>query len=390
MSKTLATILADTRALVATKQASFKKQALTGTNPDSMPGSEHDSKTPDEAKKPNPETRDGTMVPSSGLTTEGAGDDSAVTRGHALEADEAAKEPKKKPAVTADANAKEASDGTARLANEIVSLIGDYQKAASAPVVATPETKVAAAAVVAPKAPAVEKKGGLDMVLTSDVMAKVAAIVLSTDEGVKVVEDILLKQAGAEAANKVFDFLAQQSELAEKQAEFDRGAADAQALIDRQIYEAGVKAGSADRGNADMYFKLGQAAADASLEGAGTVPGGAEAAGDMAAPADAGADAGAEAGGEDLSIEDIAQALQSLVEDGTLQPEEAEQVIQALVGGEGAEGAEAAGPEAGAPEQAVEAGPEAAPAGGEPSPEAAAGKIASAADLLTAIRALKR
>lgn len=372
MTKSLATILADSRGFVA-KQASFKKQALTGENPDSMPGSEHDSKTPEEAAKPNKETRDGTMVPASGTSTEGAGDDSTVTRGHALEATESAEAPKKKPAVSADANAKEASDGTARLANELVGLIGAYQKQAEAP------------AAKAPVAALVVKKssGPLDMVLTTDVMAKVAAIALSTDEGVKAIEDILLKQAGAEAANKVFEFLAQQSDMAQKQAEYDQGVADAAALIDLQIYEAGVKAGSAGNADADadMFFKLGQAAADASLEGAGSVPGGEEAAGAMGAPAEGVEGAPAEGGGEELSIEDIAQALQSLVEDGTLQPEEAEEVIQALMG-EGGEGGAEAGAEGAPAEGAAEAA-------AEPMPEAG-GKIASAADLLTAIQALKR
>lgn len=383
MSKTLATILADTRALVSTKQASFKKQALVGTDPAGMPGSEHDSKTPEEATKPNKETRDETMVPNSGLKVEGAGDDSTITRGHALEADEAAEVPKKKPAVSADANAKEASDGTARLANEILGMIGDYQKTAAAP--AVPVVKEAAAPAVAkveaPKveAPKVEKKssGGLDMALTSDVMAKVAAIVLSSDEGVRVVEDILLKQAGAEAANKVFDFLAAQSELAEKQAAFEKGAADAQAEIERQIYAAGVAAGQ-------KMSKLGQAAADASMEG--QVPGAEQAAGAMAPEAGA-AGAGAAGAGaeEELSIEDIAQALQSLVEDGTLQQEEAEQVLQQLMGGEG----EGAG--TGAPEQAPEAAPAPAPeAGAAPTAAPEEGKMASAASLLEMIRSLKK
>jgi len=386
MSKTLATILDDTRRLVATKQASFKKQAVVGQNPDSMPGSEHDSKTPDEAKKPNKETRDGTMVPTSGLSTEGAGDDSEKTRGQALEADQSALEPKKKPAVTADANAKEASDGTAGLANEILSLIGDFQKSAAAPVV--PEVKVAAA-------PKVEKKseGNLNMALTSDVMAKVAAIVLSTEEGVRVVEDILMKQAGVDAANQVFDFLASQSDLAEKQAAYEQGAADAQALIDQQIYEAGMQAGAKKAASTELFRKLGQAAADASLEGAGTVPGAEEAAGAMGGAAPGAEGAGAE-GGEELSIEDIAQALEALVSDGTLKPEEAEEVMQALAGGGdegGAGGAEGAPAPEGAEGMPAEGAP--APAGDAGLPPEVAGKMASATPagtLLAAIRALKR
>ena len=120
-------ILEDIRKFTATKTASFNKAAIAGQDPASMPGSEHDSKTPEEALKPNKETRDGTMVPTSGLSTEGAGDDSPKTRGQALEADQAAETPAKKPLVTDDANAK-----TAEICNEILGLIRDAQTAPEA------------------------------------------------------------------------------------------------------------------------------------------------------------------------------------------------------------------------------------------------------------------
>ena len=387
MAKTLAMILADTKSLVkdASVKASFTKAAIAGTNPSSMPGSEHDKPTPAEAKEPNKEVKDETMVPNSGLSAAGAKDDSPVTRGQALDATESAQEPKKKPAVTADANAKEASDGTASLANEILAMIAGAQKEAAAPVAAAPVVPV-----VAPK---VEKKSaGLNMELTSDVLAKTAAMLLSTDEGVKAVDAMLRKQAGAEAAQVVFDFLGEQAALAEKQAAFEQGAADAQAEIDRQIYEAGVKAGSAQRG---LFHKLGQAAADASLEGAGTVPGGAEAAGSMgdAAMAPEGADGaggepGAEGGQEDVTLEDIAEALQALVADGTLQPDEAEQVLQKLLGEEGGgePGAEGgAGAEgAGAPPPVSEA------PGAAPADDTKVASASKATAILAAIKALKQ
>ena len=394
MAKTLAMILADTKSLVkdASVKASFTKAAIAGTNPSSMPGSEHDKPTPAEAKEPNKEVKDETMVPNSGLSAAGAKDDSPVTRGQALDATESAQEPKKKPAITADANAKEASDGTASLANEILAMIAGAQKEAAAPVVKV-AAPVASAPVVPGVAPKVEKKSaGLNMELTSDVLAKTAAMLLSTDEGVKAVDAMLRKQAGAEAAQVVFDFLGEQAALAEKQAAFEQGAADAQAEIDRQIYEAGVKAGSAQRG---LFHKLGQAAADASLEGAGTVPGGAEAAGSMgdAAMAPEGADGaggepGAEGGQEDVTLEDIAEALQALVADGTLQPDEAEQVLQKLLGEEGGgePGAEGgAGAEgAGAPPPVSEA------PGAAPADDTKVASASKATAILAAIKALKQ
>ena len=365
MSKTLKQIVEDTRTLCAAKQASFSKQALTGQDPASMPGSEHDSKTPDEAKKPNKETRDESMVPNSGLSAAGAGDDSSITRGHALEADEAAETPKKKPAVSADANAKEASDGTARMANEILSMISGYQKQAEAP---APKKQAAAPVVKAPEVKLEKKSAGPDMALTGDVMAKIAAIMLSTDDGVKAVEDVLLKQAGAEAANKVFEFLSGQVEMAQKQAAFEAGEQAAQAEIERQIFEAGMKAG--------------QAAAEANL-GEGEVPGAAEAAGAMA-PEGAGAGEGE---GQDIMIEDIAQALQAMVQSGEIEPQVAEEVLQQLVGG--GEGGGAEGPQGG--EQPAESQPLPPEAPGEePKAPATDGKMASAQDLLVAIRSLKK
>jgi hypothetical protein len=389
-------ILADTRAFVTTKQASFGKQAIAGQDPSTMPGSEHDSKTPTEAQKPNPETRDGTMVPNSGLSTEGAKDDSPKTRGHALEADQAAETPEKKPAITSDANAKTA-EGPAALANDILGLIRGAQKVASTPApvqVKTPEVKVAEApkAPVQVKTPVAEKKAGeLDMVLTTDVMAKIAALVLSTEEGAAVVESVLSKQAGAEAAQETLAFLAEQSALAEKVASFEAGQADAQALIEQRIFEAGRAAGLSQKQAEAFYQKLGQVAADASMPpeaaGAEQVPGADAAAAGMADPG-AGAEAGGEAGGEQgpVTMEDIVGALEALVQEGAIEPEVAQEVMQQIAGAGGEAGGEAApGGEAGG--EAAPAGAEAAPggeAGAEPVPEKAASV------LLKAIQALKK
>ena len=360
MSKTLAEILNDTRTMIATKQASFGKKAeITGQCPSSMPGAEHDSKTPDEAKKPHKEVRDGSMAPAEGYTASGAGDDSKITHTGDLTATEAATEAKKKPAVTADADAKEA-EGPAKMANELVGLIRDYQKQAEAPKV---EVKVEPKAepVVDKKAePKVEvkkeepkaqaKEAGLNMELTSDVMAKIAAIVLSTEEGAQVVESILQKQAGAEAADVVLNYLAQQAAIAEKQAMAEQGARDAQELIDRAIFMEGVKAASA-------WFKGAQAAP---AEMPTDVPGAAPAAGAMAAPAEGAAPGGAD---EEVTVEDVVAALESLVADGTIKPEEAQAVMAQLMGA-GGEGAAPAPGEGAAPE-APKAEPKAEPSGDE-------------------------
>jgi len=70
------------------------------------------------------------------------------------------------------------------------------------------------------------------------------------------------------------------------------------------------------------------------------------------APAEKGAQAAGAAGAdEEVTPEEVVEVLQELVQDGTLQPEEAEQVLEQIVNGvaEGAEGsAGAIAPEAGA------------------------------------------
>ena len=388
---TLGMILSDARKLVASKQASTKQaieapKNIAGTSPESMPGSEHDSKVPDEAKQPQKYVKDETMVPNSGLSNAGAGKPELTMAG-ALDADQAAEVPKKKPLDTDDANAKEASDATAGLANDILSLIRTAQKQAAAPApVATPapapEKQAAAPApkAAAPKAPAAapEKKAGeLNMELTTDVMAKVAALILSTEEGAEFAEKVLAKQAGAEMATETLAFLAQQSELAEKQAAFEAGQRDAQAMIDQQIFQAGV-AHAQKQAQAQTFHKLGQAAADASMADMMGGAGGA----DGAAPAPApGGDEGGEGG--DISIEDITAALEALVQEGKVQPEEAQAVLQYLT--EGGEAGAGAAPEGG---EGAAAEPAAAPAAAAPE-GADVNKAASASNLLTAIRQLK-
>jgi hypothetical protein len=73
---------------------------------------------------------------------------------------------------------------------------------------------------------------------------------------------------------------------------------------------------------------------------------------------DAGAEAApeGEAGAEDVTIEDVAAALQQLVESGALTPEVAQEVLQRILGG--GEGAAGAAPEAAAAPAAAPAGME--------------------------------
>lgn len=413
---TMKQILEQTRALVSTKQAEFKMN---------LQGGEKRAK---------------------GLDTAGAGDDSTITRGHALEADQSALEPTKKPLLSSDAKANPPSDGsgtsgekakgknegnqtdrtdaleadesalqpakkpelsadanakkaTATLCNDLLKDIRTYQStkaAAMPPALAKAkeekkdvkkEEKKEDKPVESTEVTAAAKQAtGPQMELTTDVMAKIAAMILSTEEGSQYVEQMLAKEAGKEAALETLSFLAEQSELAEKQAAYQQGQADADALIQQAIFQAGVEQGqkqAAAAGETALYTKLGQAVADAGIEDLMAQAGGA--AGGVPPEALAGGEAAGGAEGE-VSMDELGQALEALVQDGTLKPEEAQQVMEYLAQ------AEQGGGEAPAEAAPAEAAPaEAAPAEAAPAKDDAAkeGSVKAAA-LLDQIRQIRK
>ena len=368
------------------KNLETKKAQIVGENPSSIPGSEHDSRPPESAKAPDKESKDQSMVPNSGLTTAGAGDDSKITHTNDLKAGQPALVPQKKPEVTGDADASVPGGKTAEeLGAEILSDVDGWFKAQKAaendapkagagtgealitdkgkepdqtkPVIApdkkpevstdalAPATgegssgETAAAAKAAETAKegecckdgkcgkcakckaaatkatetakesecckdgkcgkcakckaaaeaakkAAETAGGLNMELTSDVLAKIAAVMLATEEGTKLAETTLAKAAGAEAAEKTLAFLRAQNELAQKQAEYEAGQRDAAALLAKMAQEA-----------------------DDSGEG-----------------------------GSDDEVEVIADTLDEMINDGTITEEQADQLVlelaDAIGGGE--------------------------------------------------------
>lgn len=354
------------------KSLETKKAEIVGEDPSTIPGSEHDGKPDANASKPDPEVKDQTMVPNSGLTTSGAGDDSKITHTNDLTAEQAALTPEKKPEVTDNADAKTAE----KLAAEIISGVDawyaaqkkaetkqaetkqaetkkdDTKKAedgvdGTKPTSGTPpsagtgtaealitdtgkepeQTKDVASPDKKPEittdanapatgegssgetAAAAKAAGALDMELTSDVLAKIAAVMLATEEGTKLAESVLAKAAGAEAAEKTMNFLRTQSDLAEKQAEYEAGQRDTVMLLQKLAQE-----------DPDVAAAL-EAAADGGGEGA--------------------ADAG---GCDDASITEIADTLDQMVEAGEITEDEADQVVVELakaLSGDGGDGATA-------------------------------------------------
>lgn len=194
--------------------------------------------------------------------------------------------------------------------------------------------------------------------MSRDLYAKIAMVILETDEGKNLVEKTMRKKAGEEAARAVLLF---NDEVAREAAEFDKAANDykaGQEACDRlviMLQQAPVVSGTQTPAktaavkkdqdalvafHAPMIEKL------ATEEEKVAYGAGAEAMGAMAESGGAAPemDAGAEAGGGEVTMEDIAAALSMLVEEGAITPEIAQQLIAQLSGG-----GEAAAPAAGAP-----------------------------------------
>jgi hypothetical protein len=293
---------------------------------------------------------------------------------------------------------------------------------------AEPEKKAEGEA--APAEP--EKKAGEEtpgeITLSQDVLAKIAETMLATEEGWDLVEQGLSKAAGAEAARETMGYLTEQEELLQKEAAREQGYKDAEALIHQAIYLQGVedtKAAAAaeqkqvpaqpEKAAADnpngILQRLGIALADTSVKGAqadlaalagggmpdraglGAMPGaeaalGAEAMGGMPGAEEAMGDMGAAPGDEDITPEELQEALAMMVQEGQLQEEEAAAIMDYVSSGEEMAGAEEGAAAEGAEEAAMaDAGAgEAAAAGAEEEGMEAA---ASANDLLAAIQRVK-
>lgn len=387
MNMTVEQILAQTKAMIQTKQAEFKKKSSEATeNPPESVGNM--AGVGEDAKKPTPKARsdekDCNVDETSGRTTAGAKHPD-TGREQAVDATESVLTPAKKPEQSADANAKKASS---ELANDLLAAIRSYQKNTTKeaqvillksipPAAPTLPPVVPAAAPAAEepskgekedsKADKKEEKGekkeaspANELELTRDVLAKLAALMVASDEGRDLANKVMAKEAGVEAAKELIDFIT----VKQAEAEYARGQADAQAAIQDAIFQAGYKTAmdrQAQQAPAqapklsaeDMeYIKLGQAIADQGVadlqQAAAADPAAAAAMGGD--PAAMGGDPAAMGGGEgEISMEDLAEAIDQLVSAGVIQPEEAQQIIEYLAsagGGEGGEGAPAAAPEA--------------------------------------------
>lgn len=390
------------------KSLEMKKAEIVGGSPSSMPGAEHDSKVPASAKQPDPETKDQTMVPNSGLTTAGAGDDNPIAHTNDLLAGEAALTPEKQPEVSDDAEAKTAEALAAEILTEVNAWFAkqaetpedlttdkgtepaqfkDVKEVKKEPEVTNDAMTAEAECCKDGKCGKCAKcKGGtsksagiLDMELTEGVLKKIAAVILSTEEGVEYTENLLAKTAGAEAAARTIEFLNAQSDLAEKQAEYIRGQQDMLEFLAKQAEDedAAEEAAFAPEAEAEAPVDAAEVAevvddalnefvaagklSDEEANGvallvaddlSGGAIGGDEAPGEDDAekeaqeiledaiadqvavpPGQFDPDSVPELDLDDITVDDVDGALNELVEEGRLTDEEADGVVAEIVSG---------------------------------------------------------
>lgn len=389
MSVTMGQILAETEAFIKNSSAQYKKTAgyapasTVGGDGSGMPGSECDKPINAGAKESNPEVADG--LPN---TTSGEGTDSERLEGaSALDVTQPVASPSKEPLISSDANAepKTGAAKTASIANDILASIRGYQ------------TKTAAVKPAAPKAPVAAKVAAAvaPVELTSDVLAKIASVILATEDGVNFAEACLTKAAGAEAAKETLEFLQKQAAYAQGQqdaeamvsefiaqeqgaekqasAEFQQGQQDARDLIKLAVHRIQTNKGTA------RLVKLAQEVADESIgdgsEGAAPAEGGGLPPEMASAPAD-----------EEISPEELQQALEELVQEGQITPEAAQSIVDAIQAAEqgGDVGSDGGGEGSPIPPEAT--GDEGAPAAEEhPAEEEAKAAMAKKAAALVQI-----
>lgn len=363
MALTMKQIVEDARSFVQQKQAEFKeKEAMVGDDPSSYPGSQHDKKVDESAKAPHPEVKQD--LPPGGTTAAGAEKAEKLEAGHSKDSTEPAKATvDKEPAVSDNAMA-EPKTGSAKMANDLLASVRALQGqlAPEGGVKKASDDEEAEAGAEADKKDSTEENkeeageeaateenkeaGSSQLELTQDVLAKIASIILSTEEGWEFTEQTLTKEAGAEAARETIATLQKQAEEIEKAAAYEQGAADAEALIGEMIQtkqaedvQAIYALGAADA-EADLC-KLAQAIADesvADLAGGEGMEGAEDVVDEMgSAPED-----------DDISEEELMQALQELAQEGQIDQEDIQAIMDYITQ---ADSAVAEDEGAGAPEE---------------------------------------
>ena len=319
---------------VANETLAADPKALAGV--DSMPGSEHDAKVPEDAKKPDELVAEG--QPAGATSAEGAvnGGDAKILNEGKLEMDQPLLNPEKKPLITDDAlTAKVANDQLVGLVKDLLADL-NTEKQAQCGGGAAPAAKPAPAASPAKKEEKKEEgKDGKDgkggekkaspenvIKLDDETIAKLAAAQVAFANGRAAAEKVI-KQASAKNDSKITkeDAIALIKAACVKEAQAQGlDPAAAEAAVNNAMMTAGVAPEAAAAEDA------GVAAADA----------GAAEADAAAADADAGA-ASAEIP-DDVTKEELATAIVDLVQSGELDTDTAKALVEEIAGDNGAAG----------------------------------------------------
>ena len=309
---------------IANETLAANPEALVGV--DSLPGSEHDAKVPEEAKKPNKEVTQGQPADATSTSGAVAGGDAKPLNEGKLEMDQALVNPEKKPLVTDEAlTAKVANDHLTSLVKDLLADIGS-QKQASDKQDDACDTCKSAKPCKSAKSCESQKMDGSDVAnaikLDDETISKIAAAQATF-------------MLGREAAEKVM------KQAAEKKAEASKASDIARNLIKsaciKAAQEQGLNPAEAEAAADNVMAAAGVPAEVAAAEGAdaGAVAG-----------ADAGADVGAAEGDavsegtgnveipEDVTEEELATAIVDLVNSGDLNVDTAKALVEEIAGEE--------------------------------------------------------
>lgn len=383
---TVDSVMSDWTKFAATQKSASEQERLAGQ---SIPGSERNSSvTP---KPADAEVNDTAVAPSSNrCNTPGAETATPTPSTPIMQPDDGTGVPvEEKPLVDATpALDKTASNKIEQMANAIMTDIIKHNEKRAADAAKPSPAKAPVGKVVkdvqpdqkATKtvvAPAVtsdttsaglkadEKAAGLDMEMTTNVLAKIAAYICSTEEGAAFVQAKLNEGLGPEktaSLNSYMDGQAKAYEASVKQAEAEylQGVKAAEAIMQDPLFKLGQQLGAESLGMDPAMLEAAAAEAGGAPEAGGGVPP------EAMAPEGMAPEGMAPEGLDKITEEDVIQGLQELVEEGKIDAETATALAARLLGGEGGgEGAPA--PETVATEAAEEGVPvEEAPA---PTPE---------------------
>lgn len=316
---------------IANETLAANPDAIVGV--ESLPGSEHDAKVPEEAKKPNEEVTQG--QPAGATSTSGAiagGDAKPLNEGK-LEMDQSLTNPEKKPLVTEDAlTAKVANEHLTSLVKDLLKDIGT-QKAAEAakPAETKKEAGTSTEGAQAGKPAEAQKKAEpsnkitLDDETISKIAAAQATFMLGREAAEKILKQAAAKKeedaSSAEAARKLIK--AACIKAAQEQG-LDPAAAEVAAA--NAMAAAGVPAEVAATEGADAGAAAGADAGSAAGADAGSAAGEGDDAG-------AGESAGAgEVLPEDVTEEELATAIVDLVNSGEIDVDTAKALVEEIAG----------------------------------------------------------